>query len=125
MNVEDDSLSKKYNAVRKKKIVVNLKSNGNASQLTKWANEIANREDIKDLKGIQKYLAEEKQINNKHDAQIVQTILECKQKDKLFMFKANTFKRYINLYLFSDEVVTKCLTNDYLNLAMIYSNIVE
>ena len=125
MNVEDDSLSKKYNAVRKKKIVVNLKSNGNASQLTKWANEIASREDIKDLKGIQKYLAEEKQINNKHDAQIVQTILECKQKDKLFMFKANTFKRYINLYLFSDEVVTKCLTNDYLNLAMIYSNIVE
>ena len=122
---EDETLAKKFKALKKAKVPLNMRNKANASQLTKWANDIINKPEIQTLKDIQSYLSKEKASTNKHDIQIVQTILACKQEEKLFMFKANTFKRFINLYLFSDNILTKCLTNDYLNLAMIYSNIVE
>ena len=123
----DKKFATKFLKVRQKKPELNatkiLRSNRIAN-VTKWSNDLISRK-ITDLKAIQEYFSKLDKQPTGQEEKIVQTILNCKFKEGIFIFKANMFSKPLHSYLFSDSVYTKCLTNDCLNLAMIYNGILQ
>ena len=53
---EDETLAKKFKALKKAKVPLNMRNKANASQLTKWANDIINKPEIQSLKDIKNKL---------------------------------------------------------------------
>lgn len=124
-NLEKFSFFEIYDDPYKRSNIYKIKRRKNISKIQKWATEIE-KNNIKELKDIQSYLSEQnKEGRFENDARIIETILNCKQKNQKIYFNTNLFSERIHLFLPANSIQTKCLTNDLLNLYMIFNSVLK
>lgn len=86
------------------------------NNIQEWLSQIYQQEDTS-LISIQKYMADKGATENEKN--IIRTIMSCKNNAEKIQFNTSYFKNPLNIYLYGDNIRTKCLTNDWLNLGMI------
>lgn len=100
-------MQRKKNEIAKKRI----------SNIQKWSNELRIR-GTKDLDSIKKYLAGQSGVDNKFDAGIIETILNCREDGTRIQLNTNMFSKKLHVYLPGNDLSTRFLTDDYLYLIM-------
>lgn len=78
---------------------------------------------IKDITKVKEYLGN-KNIDEKNK-RILYTIFNCRQNGEKILLNTNCFNKYIHLYLYGENIKTKCITNDYLYLTMISNALIN
>jgi hypothetical protein len=103
-------------------IVISQKQSDNARTIEEWYNKMAEK-NLKTLKQIKDYFAEQKTKKNERMSSIVSTILSCKQDGKHIEFNTNLFLKSLHHYILAEDVTSRCLTNDILNLCVTYNRV--
>ena len=90
------------------------------NRIKSWIGSLKKRK-IDSLDGIKQFLNRIPRIEKskiKSEANILKTILNCKQEGSRIYFNTYLFKNPLRYYLFGEGIKVKCLTDDYLNLIM-------
>lgn len=99
---------------------VTITSRYEGRKIKKWLGRIR-KQKITDIEGIKKFLSKipnRDRKSNTNAANILLTILNCKQEGSRIYFNTTLFKRPLHYWIFGADVFTKCITNDFLNLVM-------
>lgn len=102
----------------------NFLTKSRVSEIQKWINELKTL-NIKELSKIQEYLAKQKVKPHSNDAQIIATVLNCKEIGERIHLNVNMFSNKLHIYLPGGDITTKYLTNDYLYLMMTAKTIIN
>lgn len=82
-------------------------------------------EEIKGLKNIQAYFAKSKDKVSDKDAKIISSVMNAKQDGKKIYINTNLFTQRLNTFVVAPNVLSKCFSNDRLNLWMIKSTVTD
>lgn len=113
-----ESLSNKIKSIYSKKPkFINLPDSGEIKKLVT----LMEVEGVKGLNNIKEYLQKRPNLNIKSQnaAAVVASVMNAKQDGKKIYLNTGLFNKPISIYYIGNNVKTKCLTNELLNLIMI------
>ena len=95
-----------------------------SEKISKWVEDLQNqnKKTIAEIKDY--FLKNDPQNINDKNNNIIATILNCKTDGKRIFFNNNLFLKRLHCYILGENLNSKCLTNDFLNLAVTYNKIV-